>query len=471
METPEEILAKLMSRDFDSLLGLAESVWLEAKESPYALDVPKQRRELTKDVTALANAEGGIILIGFDTDRHPTTAAETIGRVSKFPLDLINPDQYMKILGATVHPPLHAVDVHLFEGGVGDGKGVAAIVIHRSATADGPYLVGNMVDESGQSLGAYFGFFERKRDVIPPISVARIQQQLAAGQQWTSVQERLEAIEQHLRSWNAPPPLTVAGVTREERERRLKEARVAVGRDDAPLVYLLASAEGACDFPTLFRSPVERIVQLIEEPPQLRRNGFEVWADKRSTIVKGEARRNLFASDRLIELWKDGLFVFVGPGDEGLLGWRIGPSDGRPILVHNFALSELILHFCWLVRWIFAEASPMASTIRIEVGFDNLTRPAGPARMLDAAHGRNAIGGHVNDAPDSKGAFHLLAEWDGYNPARVTYLLVEKIYHWFGFESQHIPYVDTDGPTPIISAKVLTEKPLPTDPPQTRRYA
>jgi hypothetical protein len=52
MKSPKEVLEKLEARDFDALLGLVESGWLDAKETPYHLDSPKQKLELAKDVTA-----------------------------------------------------------------------------------------------------------------------------------------------------------------------------------------------------------------------------------------------------------------------------------------------------------------------------------------------------------------------------------------------------------------------------------
>jgi hypothetical protein len=37
---------------------------------------------------------------------------------------------------------------------------------------------------------------------------------------------------------------------------------------------------------------------------------------------------------------------------------------------------------------------------------------------------------------------------EGYEPTRTAYLLIKEIYHWFGFDSQVIPYVDKSGAVP-----------------------
>ena len=123
--------------------------------------------------------------------------------------------------------------------------------------------------------------------MIPPVSVARIQQQLSAGQQWTSIDQRLQSIEGNISSWgNTAPSVKRPPITDEIRKERLKAARIAVERDDAPLVYFMASPESECDFPTLFKSRgIEWVVRLIENPPRLRPEGFGIWVTRRLQII------------------------------------------------------------------------------------------------------------------------------------------------------------------------------------------
>jgi hypothetical protein len=471
MTSPKEVLEKLEARDFEALIGLAESQWLDAKETPYHLESPKQKLELAKDVTALANAEGGLIVIGFDTERLPTKAGERISKVRPFGVGLVDPKRYNQILADIVHPPPHGVTVLIFENSTNDGSGVAAILIDKTVMSDRPYMVGKMLDENDLSIGSYFGYFERKRDFIPPVSIAAIQQQLSAGLQWSSIHERLSAIEGKIDALTPrhKAPSRITAISRPEREMRVKKARLAMGRDSAPLVYFDATTEGPCTFPALFKSRSERVVRLVENPPQLRPNGFEIWADRASAIIEGQLRRNVITGHRLIELWEDGQFIFIGEGDEDFLGWSVGDTGMRPIRISNFVLAEVTLHFCWLVRWIFEEAEPKPSALRLAIGFANLSR-SGPATLSDLPEGRMSGMRHSRPAPGPDKEMYQLAEWDDYDPERVAYLLLEDVYHWFGFDSNSIPYVDNSGAAPKISAEKLTEKPLPADPPETPGY-
>jgi len=460
MTSPKEVLEKLEAGDFAALVGLVESHWLDAKETPYILDTQKQKLELAKDVTAMANAAGGIIVIGYDCEKEPTTSGERICEVKEFPLKLVVPDKWSQILADLVHPATHGVKVLVFAGQ--NGKGVAAIVIDGAAMTEKPYIVSKMIDEAGANIGSYFGYFQRKGDTTPTISSARIQQQLSAGMQWSSIDQRLQAIEANLAArGKAGPPTKRPVITDAIRKERLTAARITVGRHDEPLVYYMANSEGDCDFPTLFQSRSERIVRLIDRPPELRPHGFEIEAGDYSEIVQGKLRRNLLPGQRLIELWRDGVFIYVAPGDEDFLGWRMAGLP-QPIHINNFVLAESILVFCWLMKFVFEEANPKPSMLRLTVGFDNLTRPEGPATLRDAPEARFPGGGR-HPAPGKSIEVHHVVEMEGYDAARIAYLLMQAIYHWFGFDSQAIPYVDNNGPSPKMDAVKLIEKPLPTD--------
>jgi len=459
IETADEVLEALRAGQFHALVGLRESVWLEAKQMPYVFDTQKQELELAKDVSAMANASGGIIVVGFKTERRADVAGEYISEIIPFPASLVDSDRYMKLLEQLVYPSPHGVDVLTFESPVEPGKAVAAILVNGAATNERPYLVGSMVDEQEQSIGAYFGFFERRQDVIPTLRIARIQQQLSVG---LSLDARLSGIETAIASLKAPYLLEEkAGITEEESTKRLAEARAALGRDPEPLVYFTAAAEGECDFPALFSSRRARIVRLLENPPQLRPDGFEISADRTAGILGGRLRRNMIPGYKLLELWKDGFFVYIAPGDEDFLGWSVGNTTGKAIRISSFVLAEATLAFCWLTQVVFQEANPKPQAVKLCIGLDNLTRPAGPAALSKAAEGPRLLPGTTRPAPNRQHRVCQLAALADYDAERLAYQLIEQIYNWFGYDSEDLPYVERGNGIQKISANRLTGSPLP----------
>lgn len=79
-----QIVTILKSGDFDELVGTVEDDHFECKAEPYRIEDEHQKFELAKDVSALANAQGGIILIGVQTERDSTRATDVISKVRPF---------------------------------------------------------------------------------------------------------------------------------------------------------------------------------------------------------------------------------------------------------------------------------------------------------------------------------------------------------------------------------------------------
>jgi len=77
-------LHPLLGRDLDAitetelqqLVGAPETEWFDAKREPYG-NSDGQKRELASDVTAFANRQGGLIVIGLEEDENGTVAALT----------------------------------------------------------------------------------------------------------------------------------------------------------------------------------------------------------------------------------------------------------------------------------------------------------------------------------------------------------------------------------------------------------
>ena len=73
MLTSKNELFKVLGRNPVELKGEPETSWLEFKSAPYPIyrqvvGFERHRFELAKDLTALANKDGGVILIGVETE-------------------------------------------------------------------------------------------------------------------------------------------------------------------------------------------------------------------------------------------------------------------------------------------------------------------------------------------------------------------------------------------------------------------
>ncbi|WP_416956493.1 RNA-binding domain-containing protein [Streptomyces sp. Agncl-13] len=127
----------VLQGQWDSLLGLPETSWLDVKSSIYALDQPGPRAELCKDVAAMANAQGGLLLIGLRTEL--VEGREIISELKPVPQRLTDPGRHRKILTEQVRPPVR--ELHIEWVPCGEDSGVLVIHIPPQPSSDKPFVV------------------------------------------------------------------------------------------------------------------------------------------------------------------------------------------------------------------------------------------------------------------------------------------------------------------------------------------
>jgi hypothetical protein len=317
--TIEEAVQILQSGIFDDFLGVVEDHQIEFKGSPYRLDHDKEKHELAKDVSALANAQGGIILVGFattiSTGEELVTSREYVESARPFDPALISIDQYRKILQDWIYPSVGSLDIRIYHSFSDREKGVLAILVPPSAIEQKPYIVTRTVEPSGKVRGTLIGFYERVQERIPPTSAEALRDYLKDGQRFVEIMRRLDTIEAFLGRESAPvvpispSPIVLDQINRvanafgssavtegpsnEETRSRVSEAVKAIGREGRANMILTATTTTKITFPSLFRSGSEPLVRLLENPPMLRPEGFIVTpkSDIQSEIVHGKARR------------------------------------------------------------------------------------------------------------------------------------------------------------------------------------
>ncbi|WP_328623095.1 RNA-binding domain-containing protein [Streptomyces sp. NBC_00354] len=102
-------LAALDAHEPNSLLGLRETQWIDAKAAPYQLADPKAVEELTKDVSAFANGGGGVIVIGIAT--RPEHDEEVLDHIVDIDPAAVNVDQIRKLIRQWITPAPRGVRI------------------------------------------------------------------------------------------------------------------------------------------------------------------------------------------------------------------------------------------------------------------------------------------------------------------------------------------------------------------------
>lgn len=138
-------LRAVRSGGLDDVIGLRECAWLEAKEKPYKLGHPAQDAELCKDAAALANARGGLLLVGYGTAQKG--GREVLARLAPVARDSVNVEQYRMILRARVYPDIRDLEIEWIPAD--DQAGVLVIHVPRQRETDKLFVIRGRIPAEG----------------------------------------------------------------------------------------------------------------------------------------------------------------------------------------------------------------------------------------------------------------------------------------------------------------------------------
>lgn len=453
--SPQKALEILKCGEFDDLKGAIEDEQIQFKGSPYQLFGPNSeaaKYELAKDASALANANGGIIMIGFLTLKDQSSAIEYVECCRPFELSCFDDDQYRKILNEWIYPQIKPMEIKCFQLASDVNRGVVAISVGIGAVKDKPYLVTKTVQPDGKIRGNVFGYFERVQDAIPETPAERLRDLLKDGMRFSEITQRLDSIEVFLGRQSL-----AASVSTEpssfDISKRIEGLQEAVGRSDRPSITLAAMSMERTVFAEIFSSQSSRIVKLLESPPVLRKDGFAITPrDRRgfSEIVRGESRRVILKGNKAIELWQDGAVIAVGPGDDDMLCWFMrshrNPPPGLPI--RNFVLTEVTLNFCRVAAEMFSNATPLPEHLKFILRLDNMTEEGIPCRLSvdnDSRPDRLVLPSGFRNAPDGTIICEYTVPCKDLDVESLVYEILGKLYAQFGFNYDQMPYIEETG--------------------------
>jgi hypothetical protein len=430
----------LQTGEFDRLIGAVEDDQFECKSAPYQLDNERDKLELAKDVSALANSVGGVLLIGVQTEKSPTHFGDEVRRVRPFGQALVNLEQIAQLVGNWVYPPMHDLHIGWHPSQADRARGIVAIRVGADAVKERPYLVSRMLDPADRVLGAMVGYFERVRAGATWTGAERLRDLLKDGMRFGELHQRLQSIEDAVRNVAAPPPLPPA-FTEGEVYQRLERARAAVNLVATPTFALTAWSTAPSVFPTLFQSRTTEVVRLLESPPRLRPGGFGLPRRRTSEILAGELRRVAVPESSVVDIWRDGLVVFVTRGDDGHLCWAMNSNAETGLRINNLALTETTYGFADFALLVLRQAVPLPTQIQVQLWLLGMTTNGGVPSNLNP-HPPNPF--FTDDMRPAPSASHMARTEVGIetSPGALAHILLSDLYAWFGFEQEDMPYVN-----------------------------
>lgn len=202
----EHITAIITSGDFNQFIGLAEDAVLEVKQQPYDLDnSAAERYELAKDVSALANAGGGYIIVGLSTRREPNREVDIVDALNLIAVTAFSTTQYEGIIGDHVYPRIRDLAVNWHQGN-GSNDGLGVILVPPQREDDKPFITAKVAADDAYLKEIVIGYAERSDAANDPLTPKRLQDALKKGRDSHSRRlTRIEGMLERLIELHAPP--------------------------------------------------------------------------------------------------------------------------------------------------------------------------------------------------------------------------------------------------------------------------
>lgn len=199
--------------DFTSLIGVREVQTFEAKQQWPDLSLATARWEFAKDVAAMVNGGGGLIIFGLATQRLVAEQADETSAVHLIDPADVNVSKALGVLEQHIVPTLRDVRIE-FVAALGQvPKGIVLIEAPRQSSK----VVLCKAMEGAAPLKEYlFGFAERDHDGTRNWTREEVTRMIRSGTD--PVSARLEAIEQVLSTLTAER-LAASAPPREDEER------------------------------------------------------------------------------------------------------------------------------------------------------------------------------------------------------------------------------------------------------------
>jgi hypothetical protein len=430
IEAQSDLFAALARGDGNALVGTAESIWMDFKKTPYRFgssDDAYQRLELVKDVTALANSGGGVIVVGYETQPETTTGQDVAVAWKRFPQSLVNPKQYQAIIESQTYPPFRDTQIRWWLHDATDA--ILTIEVAAAQDQDRPIIV-TRVQEEGINRALLMGIFERSGDQAGAVLPAQIHSQLRLGR----------LIERGALQSLTTAPLTPGGPSPDERS-----ARLAIDTRDCDFEgrrrYYLQAWPGNA---TLVRDiHDETFRRLLSQPPAVRNQGFGLRTGIEPSTIPGGGLRILGRRSTL-SLQRDGVLTWIAAADGDFLAWADERRGQRHIL-NQLALVEATLEFARLyVLTIRPRCEPAVEHWYVNGGMADLRAsgetsalPGGPLDEFGLP--LNVWGYEPSPAPANDLHFEAMQFADE-EPGIVALGILREVYANFGLPEAAIPY-------------------------------
>ena len=432
-------ISEIDPQEIINLIGIQEeNLWIDFKQQDYHRDpndLEKHKREICKDVTAMANAEGGYILIGV---REESKVAQDF-----FPVDdAVNVAQSINgICLQNINPrvPNLEVEPYLLQW---ENRNIDLVVIHVPPSEMRPH---SFIWKNSTN------FVKRYNDVTREFPISELIQDLLVRYQPPiigQINNQLTAISRHIqvdrRNSISPrdDPLEQVEV---ENLFHLMKLRFDETIAEQPCYRIFATPKKLN--PDAVDIQSEDIHNILRNPPNIRRRGFGVTRILEREIVRlPEGIRASNVTGGEIILLKNGYFEVQCPTNTQFQRGQGSRQFAIPDSIkwlYPYVVCEFPVSFLKLIKAIY-DASGIDSTVLIQQEYHNLTG----FRLPSGAPTDLVFGLYLDEEDEYNSSVPIISKKivdPNFNPEHAAYDLVKDVYGAFRLDAESIPAFDEEG--------------------------
>jgi hypothetical protein len=443
-----EIDEILRSQNFPELLDVLETDEVDFKDQPYLVDTDRQKYDLVEDVTAFANHEGGVLVLGCRTAPALDREGDFVTDIRPFSQDLCQFEVWRSVCNTLIYPQIKGLKFLFHELSDDPSRGLVSIVIPKSSEADRPHLLAHILnEETERKVTTKYGLVIRTGARNSAYLVQNIHALIQSGSAVSKVERSLESIEQKLAiilQKEQDGDDLRAKFSRSNNKRKFLEKVPAflesIGRGESPTLLLGAYPSEAIVVNEIYDG-ASSVSKAFDKPPELRENGFGLSTYNPSELVDGVARRAMGGYRKARQLSNSGKLLVAVPADEDFLAWAINRRPGYAIRYRSYVLAEATYLFACYVRNLFDAIANKPKSLDILVALRNSFVDNLPPQLGVAAdHGH--FHHHWIDpkpAPKANMLMSVRVPVD-ISAERLAFETRACLYRRFGFGDDLIPY-------------------------------
>ena len=454
-EVAEQVKEILASGDFARFFGMTEGLQLEVKNKQAWGDItsPNARYEFLKDVSSLANAEGGYLLVGLSTIPSDTGFADKIESLDLFNEEKFNINCYLSIAAKNIYPKIRNIKCEWIKFN-GDGGGIVSFFIPRQSHEDKLFLINKVFENKTNLKEIVVGIAVRDGSQNIPYNVVQLHKNIKYG--LSSVSQRLieiKTIVSEILSNQSLSRKTIAKITADEIP--------AQSGLTSYVSYIKTKLDGTSGFFYLEAIPLGEKKELdyfynsesdlykaISNPPDLRSSGWGLSTAYTERPSPGDGYwESSNGNKKIVIVSRHGAVATAG-SIKDFLDCGVSNYQSREIrdfngaLINNYALVEYVYNYIRFLKEI-ANIFKNHEGYKLSYGFDLISgTKLGLFRPYDLGHYSNAVVGPLFQKISSI----ILAKQDfKLNPSLLAGKVIQEIYA-ICFKEVNLPlaYLDSN---------------------------